>query len=237
MTASVTSAVSAADVLRQALDREYAWPSTFHGFEAGLRLSTEFRTVSGKVWVTGARGLTVNLDDDAGEEEWEWGIEQLRSLALHRWPRHRALSALTFPTRYADGSVFVPDEGSGVVVAIDDPMRSRYRIQDRHIAEIDQQLPSLRLRVLIRDRTPAPDGSSLPRHSTTILSDLDGNIRAVDVLTDDWQISEAVAWPTRREASIITGSGVVTRSLELFAHRQLVPEVDRGWWLADGPAA
>lgn len=223
MTACAT--VSAAELLHEARGRAYRWPVGFRGFAAQLRMRTESRAVGGMIWFTGARNLTLDLDDDAGEREWEWGIEQLRSLVVHRWPMVDEGECLTFPTRYDDASVGTV---SASVVLVEDPMRSTYRIQQGQIVAIARQLPSLRLRVLIREQVPAPDGRWLPRHSTVVLSDLRGTVREVDIVTDTWAADAGLVWPTRREVVAVGGCHAVVRSLELSGHRRLdaVPRAD-----------
>lgn len=224
---TVLMSSSAEVLLRDAQDRIYRWPAGFRGFAARLRLSMESGTVSGMVWVTGTRGLAIDLDDGAGEEEWEWGVEQLRSLVMHRWPQESVDTAPAFDVRYADGAPSPRAGAADGVVVVEDPMRSTYRIREGHIAELARQLPTLSLRVLIRDRVATPDGRWLPRHSTTVLSDPDGTVRAVDVLTDSWQVDAPVAWPTRREVVSVVGSTAVVRTLELSDHHELLPWRDR----------
>ena len=147
------AATTTADaLLREAHERGYRFPATFHGFTARI----DWETPAG----TGEGTVEVRLGEETPVETSElddWANGQLRSLVAHRSPR---------PYEEGDGAIakrVTDDEHAlGSRIELDDAMESSYVVSNGQIAAVTRNAHGSRFTIIVQGRTPAGDGTSVP---------------------------------------------------------------------------
>ena len=145
------AATTTADaLLREAHERGYRFPVTFHGFTAQIDWETPDGSGDGTVEVRLGEETPVEtseLDD--------WANGQLRSLIAHRSPR---------PYEEGDGAIAKrvtdDDHALGSRIELDDAMESSYVVSNGQIAAVTRNAHGSRFTIIVQGRTPAGDGTS-----------------------------------------------------------------------------
>ena len=203
------AATTTADaLLREAHERGYRFPVTFHGFTAQIDWETPDGSGDGTVEVRLGEETPVEtseLDD--------WANGQLRSLIAHRSPR---------PYEEGDGAiekrVTDDDHALGSRIELDDAMESSYVISNGQIAAVTRTAHGSRFTIVVQGRTPAGDGTSVPTTFCVAFWDGDGALKASEAYTDTYTELDGVLVPATRTVVRADNDGLSVRRLVLSDH-------------------
>ena len=203
------AATTTADaLLREAHERGYRFPVTFHGFTARIDWETPAGSGDGTVEVRLGEETPVETS-----ELDEWANGQLRSLIAHRSPR---------PYEEGDGAiekrVTDDDHALGSRIELDDAMESSYVISNGQIAAVTRNAHGSRFTIIVQGREPAGDGTSVPTTFCVAFWDGDGALKASEAYTDTYTELDGVLVPASRTVVRADGDGLSVRRLVLSEH-------------------
>jgi Protein of unknown function (DUF3386) len=218
MTVDVRPHPDADRLLRDAHTAAYRHPADFGGFSAALVVRSEQAAAEGEVTLRPGEPPRLTLEE--GELQ-TWAMRELASMAAHRWHRE-----------YDDGDgrhdkQLGPDDGHplGRRVALEDDMRSSFRVLEGALAEITRTHDESRFTIVIQDRMKAPDGRTVSSSFTVFYwAEDDGRLTRTDCYRDGYVARDRLLLPTFRQVASAGDSGLTVRRLELSQH-ELLEEV------------
>jgi len=205
----------ARDLLRRASERTYRWPQGFAGFEAGLVLSHQGRTVKGTVRVMLGKDVVVTLPD---EDLKQWAQGQIGMMAVHRGPR---------PFEAADGrhKLTLGEEDHhpfGRLVFIHgDGMNSRYRIKEDRIQQIQRTTPHVKFTINVEESLTTKDAKFLTNRYSVYYFSPEGQLRQAETYWDTPALVGELYLPGQRRVSFSENGEVVTRTILFQGHHLL----------------
>ena len=203
------AATTTADaLLREAHERGYRFPVTFHGFTAQI----DWETPAG----TGEGTVEVRLGEESPVETSElddWANGQLRSLIAHRSPR---------PYEEGDGAiekrVTDDDHALGSRIELDDAMESSYVVSDGQIAAVTRTRTARGSRSSSRAESPQATARPFRRPSASPSGTATGALKASEAYTDTYTELDGVLVPATRTVVRADGDGLSVRRLVLSGH-------------------
>ncbi|AFV77349.1 Protein of unknown function (DUF3386) (plasmid) [Thermus oshimai JL-2] len=205
----MTEALSPYALLKRAREAMYTLPEGFSGFEAGLFLRHRGVGYRGFLRV---EGFTPRVD--LPEEVRPVAEGELASMLGHRRPR---------PFHEGEGryAMRVEEEGPmGVVVALEDPFRSRIWVREGRLALIERHLEGKSFRIHLEEFAEAKDGRLLPRRFTVVHRE-GGRIVRVERFLDEYQPLGDLHLPVAREVVVEGPEGLSFLALRLEGFRLL----------------
>ena len=198
-------------LLKEAHDKRESFPPGFSGLTADVLVNDNGTEVKGTLTYTSAGDVKLSLTDATKADE-DWAHEQLESALAHRRSDDFA---------HGDGShalTFVQDDHSplGRQIALNDRMKSFYRISDGQIMEVTRSMGNMRFTITMLENTFVKGGKYLPAYFVVTYFDAGtGAITKVDAYTDKFaRVSNA--WiPSSRRVVTAENGGFTTRSFAL----------------------
>jgi Protein of unknown function (DUF3386) len=144
---------AATKLLAEARAARAEW-TDFPGFSADLAVNDDGKIVQGKVNVTAAGKVNVELADKKGMT---WVRRELASLVAHRLPL--SLTKAT-PCAFVDDNANHPS-GRAIRV-LSDELHSSYRVRDRQIGEVNRTAGDVRFTITILENATTKEKKYLP---------------------------------------------------------------------------
>jgi hypothetical protein len=199
-------------LLKEAYARRHSYGEDFPGFEAKLACDFGPGRSEGRVRVSAAGEVDVELPE---LEARLWVSEQLSIMIAHRL-RQNLPEANTLRLEPADGHPL------GRRLAVKDSFQTGYRLREGRITEIERTSPPVRFVVTILEYAQAEDGKDLPRHFiATYFESETGRLLRSFVFQDSYRKLEKYALPAKRLAVGSADGGTHTASFELSGHKLL----------------
>lgn len=117
---------------------------------------------------------------------------------------------------------FTGEEGPlGKRIALNDSLKSFYRVRGDEITEVDRVMGGYRFIISIVENTRTQDGKILPKHFSVARFDKDGKILANDVFTDEYAQVDGV-WLIKSRR-VISAKNMKINSVEsVFSNMKLI---------------
>ena len=198
-------------LLKEAHDKRESFPPGFSGLTADVLVNDNGTQVKGTLTYTSAGDIKLSLINGTKAEE-DWAHDQLESALAHRRSDDFA---------QGDGNhalTFVQDDHSplGRQIALNDRMKSFYRVSDGQIMEVTRSMGKMRFTITMLDNTFVEGGKYLPAHFVVTYFDAGtGAITKVDAYSDKF-VKVSNAWiPSSRRVVTAENGGFTTRSFAL----------------------
>ena len=198
-------------LLKEAHDKREAFPPGFSGLTADVLINDNGAEVKGTLTYTSAGDVKLTLTDATKAQE-EWANQQLESALAHRRSDDFA---------HGDGGhplSFTPDDHSplGRQIALNDRMKSFYRVSDGQIREVTRTMGNMRFTITMLENTFVKGGKYLPAHFVVTYFDAGtGAITKVDAYSDKF-VKIGNAWiPSGRRVVTAENGAFTTRSFAL----------------------
>ncbi|HEU4326768.1 MAG TPA: DUF3386 family protein [Roseiflexaceae bacterium] len=209
---------AARQLLREATERNYHWPSDFGGFAADLRYRNGALALEGRVSAPGPRAIQLDLPG-APAEELAWLRGEVASLIGHRLHRDFAQG----DGRY--GITAEPDDGHpfGRRVRLHgDPLRSSYRIRDGMLRQATRHLSERFFTLCVSEvQLLGADHYVAQQYSVVHFAATDGRLIRSDVYTDHYVSINNIWLLGTRQLLAADDGGLRMRVLE-FANLRLL---------------
>jgi len=202
---------AAFELLKMAHDRRSNLPKDFGGFTADVTLNDNGVEATGSVTYTSGKGLEMQIAK-ADKSAQEWLHSALSSAVAHR---------LAGDFSKGDGShplSFTPDDHSplGRQIALNDVMKSSYRVRDNQITEVTRTAGNARFTITMLENITVDGSQYLPKHFVvTYFNAQTGAIEHTEYFTDT-HAKIGTAWmPTARRVVTAANGAFTTRSYAL----------------------
>lgn len=198
---------AAYNFLKNASEARASFPKGMLGFSADFTANVEGREVKGHVVYDPGSDLQLTLAGGTDKDQ-AWVRGQIRSQILHR---------SGVPFEKGDGTYAITFTGSenalGKQVALADSMQSKYRIHNDEILEVDRVIGGERLIVCVLDTLRTKAGKRLSTQMSVTHFAADGTLKATEMITDQFEIRDDIAFPGVRRVLLTTPGGIATRTL------------------------
>ncbi|MCW3094604.1 MAG: hypothetical protein JWL77_222 [Chthonomonadaceae bacterium] len=202
---------AAYELLKNAHDRRSNLPKDFGGFTADVMLNDNGVETPGTVTYTTGKGLDMQVAK-ADKDAQKWLSSALLSAVAHR---------MAGDFSKGDGShplTFTPDDHSplGRQIALNDVMKSFYRVRDNQIIEVTRTAGDSRFTITMLENTIVDGDKYLPKHFVvTYFNATTGVIEHTEYFTDTHTRIGGAWMPTGRRVVTAANGAFTTRSYEL----------------------
>lgn len=209
--AAPTADPAAYALLKEAHDNRSTFPAGFSGLNADLILNDNGKELQGTLTYTSSGDLHLTLNG-ATKEEQEWARDQIGSALSHRRPDDFA---------HGDGSnpiTFVQDDHSplGRQVALNDALKSFYRVRDKQIIEVTRTMGDMRFTITVLENRTVDGGKYLPaQFVVTYFDSGTGSIKQVEEYTDGYARVGGAWVPSSRRVITAEHGDFTTRTISL----------------------
>ena len=150
------------------------------------------------------------------EEAKGWLNEQTMSIIAHRRGGDFSKGDGRHPITFAEDD----NSPAGRRIAINDKMKSYYRVRDNLVAEVDRTMGADHFIITVLETTKTPEGKNLPRHFTVTYFDAkSGAVKRTETFTDEYKLIDGVWFPASRRCSGAENGKVITRVIEFHNPR------------------
>jgi hypothetical protein len=206
----------ARELLRRAFEKTYRWGKEFKGFSAQLTVVDNGKSYSGSVTVKTPQEIAVSLPNEVVQT---WAQGQIGMMAVHRGPRSFEES---------DGRhVLTLGEEDGhpmgrLLVIHGDGMKSRYRVKDDQITQINRSMGPVRFTINVEDSLTTPSGKKLTtKYSVFYFTAQDSSIKQVESYTDTHAVTDTLYLPGKRRIILVEEGEVRVKTMTFEGHRLL----------------
>lgn len=203
------------NLLKETRHTRYYFVGSFDGFTSDVVLNDNGRIATGVINYDVGRGADMRIkgEDDRTEP---WALQAVLNMIQHRRSPDFERGDGRHPTTFAE------DDGSpaGRRVALNDAMRSSYRIRDGRVTEVDRTAGDEHFIISILEETPAGEGRYLPHYFTVTYFDAKtGAVKRNETFTDEYKKVDGVWLPVSRRILRAENGKVVTRVIEFHNPR------------------
>lgn len=203
------------NLLKSARETSQNFPPNFAGVTVDIVLNDNGKIAKGSL--TYKVGESGELKIEGLDEETKgWLNDQAMSIIAHRRGGDFAKGDGRHPI------TFVEDDNSpaGRRIALNDSMKSYYRVRNHQVVEVDRRMGADRFIIIVLESTKTPGGKSLPRHFTVTYFDAKtGAIKRAETFTDEYKLVDGVCFPASRRMVRAENGKVITRVTEFHNPR------------------
>jgi len=203
------------NLLKSTRDTRYYFLSNFVGFTTGVVLNDNGKVAKGTLKYDVGKGS--ELDIEGVEEEAKgWLNETVMNILGHRRSPDFDKGDGRHPITFGEDD----NSPAGRRVALNDSMKSSYRIRDNHVTEVDRTVGADHFTISIMEETPAGGGRFLPRHFTVTYFDAGtGALKRSEAFTDEYRQVDGLWFPTSRRVMRAENGKVSIRIIEFHNPR------------------
>jgi hypothetical protein len=198
------------NMLKSARETSQTIPANFAGVTADVVLNNNGKTVKGSINYEAGKSVDLKiegLDDEAKA----WLSDQTMSIIAHRRGGDFSKGDGRHPITFAEND----NSPAGRRIAVNDPMKSHYRVRDNQVVEVDRTMGADHFIITVLDTTRTPDGKNLPRNFTVTYFDASsGAVNRAETFTDEYKLIDGVWFPASRRMFRAENGKVVTRVIE-----------------------
>lgn len=203
------------NLLKSARETSQNFPTSFAGVTADVTLNDNGKVAKGSFNYDVGKSVELKiegLDEDAKR----WLDEQTMSVIAHRRGGDFTKGDGRHPITFAEND----NSPAGRRVALNDSMRSYYRVRNNQVVEVDRHIGDDHFIITVLETTRTPEGKSLPRHFTVTYFDAKtGAIKRSEAFTDEYKLVDGVWFPASRRMVRAENSKVITRVIEFHNPR------------------
>lgn len=203
-----TAESPAYSALKTAAGNREVFPAKLLGFQMELDADVNGKAIKGSFSYDPAGGVSTDLTGD--EESKKWVEGQIKSLVMHR-------AAGRFED--GDGAHEMEFTGSetalGKQILVKDPSKTRYRVKDGQILEVERNMGPTRLLVSVLDSIKTSPGKSLATQMMVYTYDMgSGAIKSSSLISDAFVDNQGVWLPTMRRVAQTDKEGSIVRTIK-----------------------
>ncbi len=203
------------NMLKSARETSQTLPTNFAGVTADVVLNDNGKIAKGSINYEAGKSVELKiegLDDEAKG----WLSDQTMSIIAHRRGGDFSKGDGRHPITFAEDD----NSPAGRRIAVNDPMKSHYRVRDNQVVEVDRAMGGDRFIITVLETTRTPDGKNLPRHFTVTYFDAkSGAVKRAETFTDEYKLIDGVWFPASRRMFRAENGTVVTRIIEFHNPR------------------
>lgn len=195
------------NTLRAAAESRETFPSKLLGFQMEIDADVNGKSVKGSFSYDAGTGVAAQLQGD--EESKKWVEGQIKSIVMHR-----------NGGRFEDGDgahemEFTGSENAlGKQILVKDPSKTRYRVRDGQILEVERNMGTTRLFVSVLESIATNPGKTLATEMTVSSFDMStGALKSSSLITDAFAATDGVWLPTKRSVVQTDKEGSIVRTI------------------------
>lgn len=206
--------LSAEQMMAEAHEARAIWDKSFPGFTAKLTVNVNGEEISGKLTVTAAGKVELDLPKS---ENAEWARQQLKSIASHRFAGARDKYNVSFADK-------VTNHPLGRLIKFNESTsHSVYRIKGNLITEVHREMGDRKFTISVSTIATNPEGKLLPSHFNVSYWDIkSGQLIRNEDYQEEWIRLGKFDLPKRR-LNIETGANERMVAEILLSDHQLLP--------------
>jgi len=198
------------NMLKSARETSQTIPTNFAGVTFDVVMNDNGKVTKGSVNYEAGKSVEIKvegLDDEAKG----WLNDQTMSIIAHRRGGDFSKGDGRYPITFA-----VDDNSpAGRRIAINDQMKSHYRVRDNVVAEVDRTMGTDHFIINVLETIKTPEGKNLPRHFTVTYFDAkSGAVKRTETFTDEYKLIDGVWFPASRRMFQAENGKVITRVIE-----------------------
>jgi hypothetical protein len=203
------------NLLKETRSTRYYFVGSFDGFTSDIMLNDNGRIATGVINYEVGRGADLQLKPGYKEAE-PWALETILNMIQHRRSPDFERGDGRHPITFAEDD----NSPAGRRVALNDAMRSSYRIRDGRVTEVDRTASDEHFIISILEETPAGEGRYLPHYFTVTYFDArTGAVKRTETFTDEYKKIDRVWVPASRRILRAENGKVITRVIEFHNPR------------------
>jgi Protein of unknown function (DUF3386) len=203
------------NMLKSARETSQTLPSNFAGVTFDVVLNDSGKVAKGSINYEAGGSAELKVEG-LDEEVKGWLNEQTMSIIAHRRGGDFSKGDGRHPITFAEDD----NSPAGRRIAINDKMKSYYRVRDNLVAEVDRTMGADHFIITVLETTKTPDGKNLPRHFTVTYFDANsGAVKRAETFTDEYKLIDGVWFPASRRMFRAENGKVITRVIEFHNPR------------------
>lgn len=203
------------NMLKSARETSQTLPANFAGVTADVVLNDNGKIAKGSINYEAGKSVELKIEG-LDDEVKGWLNDQTMSIIAHRRGGDFSKGDGRHPITFAEDD----SSPAGRRIAVNDPMKSHYRIRNNQVVEVDRTMGADHFIITVLETTRTPDGKNLPRHFTVTYFDAkSGAVKRSETFTDDYKLIDGVWFPTSRRMFRAENGKVVTRIIEFHNPR------------------
>lgn len=204
------------ETLKSAVENRETFPTSLLGVQMEISADVDGKEVTGSFSFDLGTGVSAKLTGDETAKKWVEG--QVRSLLLHR-------SAGRFED--GDGAYELEYTGSqnalGRQIQVNDASKTKYRVKDGQILEVERNMGPTRLLVSVLDSISTSETKKLATLMTVSTFDVaTGAIKSSSLITDSFSSVDGIWLPSRRRVVEQNKDGSVVRVIYFKSPKTVV---------------
>ena len=213
MSQAITDDPQARELLRDAHEHTYRWPTDLRGFTARVIYTGPEGDAMGTVRITLPSGAPITVEVNNADAQ-KWIAGELAMIVGHRaggrgFDEGDGKNTLTFG---ADDT-----HPAGRLVHLNDRFQSSYRVRDHHMWQVNRTMPGAKFTIDVTDVQQVDNSNLTYAYTVTWFDHESGGVRSTDTYTDTFQEYDGALLP--KSHTIISqptgGSTIETRSMTL----------------------
>jgi hypothetical protein len=203
------------NMLKSARETSQTIPTNFAGVTFDVVLNDDGKVAKGSINYEAGQSAEVKVEG-LDEEAKGWLNEQTMSIIAHRRGGDFSKGDGRHPITFAEND----NSPAGRRIAINDKMKSHYRVRDNLVAEVDRTIGADHFIITVLETTKTPEGKNLPRHfSVTYFDANSGAVKRTETFTDEYKLIDGVWFPASRRMFRAENGKVITRVIEFHNPR------------------
>ncbi len=203
------------NLLKSARETSQTLPENFGGVTADVVLNDNGKVAKGSINYEAGKSVELKIEG-LDDESRGWLEEQTRSVIAHRRGGDFSKGDGRHPITFAEDD----NSPAGRRIAVNDQMRSFYRVRDNKVVEVDRTIGADHFIITVLETTKTPEGKNLPRHFTVTYFDAkSGAVKRTETFTDEYKLTEGVWFPASRRMVRAENGKVITRVIEFHNPR------------------
>jgi hypothetical protein len=203
------------NMLKSARETSQTLPANFAGVTVDVVVNDNGKTTKGSITYEAGKSVEIKiegLDEDAKG----WLNDQTMSIIAHRRGGDFSKGDGRHPITFAEDD----NSPAGRRVAINDQMKSHYRVRDNKVVEVDRVMGADHFIITVLETTKTPEGRNLPRHFTVTYFDAkSGAVKRTETFTDEYKLIDGVWFPVSRRMFRAENGKVIARVIEFHNPR------------------
>jgi Protein of unknown function (DUF3386) len=198
------------NMLKSARETSQTLPTNFAGVTFDVVLNDNGKVAKGSINYEAGKSPEIKIEG-VDEEAKGWLNDQTMSIIAHRRGGDFSKGDGRHPITFAEDD----NSPAGRRIAINDQMKSHYRVRDNVVAEVDRTMGADHFIIDVLETTQTPEGKNLPRHFTVTYFDArSGAVKRAETFTDEYKLIDGVWFPASRRMFRAENGKVITRVIE-----------------------
>jgi hypothetical protein len=203
------------NMLKSARETSQTLPSNFAGVTVDVVVNDNGKIAKGSINYEAGKSVEMKIEG-LDEEAKAWLNDQTMSIIAHRSGGDFSRVDGRYPITFDEDD----NSPAGRRIAINDQMKSHYRVRDNQVAEVDRTIGPDHFIIDVLETAKTPEGRNLPRHFTVTYFDArSGAAKRAETFTDEYKLVNGVWFPASRRMFRAENGKVITRVIEFHNPR------------------